>query len=478
MSPSATELVWLGASEAAALIRSRRLSPVELVQAYLDRIDRLDGTVRAYITVCRDDALAAAREAERALGSGSHAGPLHGVPIALKDQFHVRGLPTTAGSRILGNVVADEDATVVARLRSAGAILLGKLNLSEFALGGTLAPPFGQPRNPWDLERDPGGSSSGSGIAAAAALASATLGEDTGGSVRSPAGWCGAVGLRPTWGRVSRFGCLPVSWSMDAPGPLARSVEDCALLLQVMAGHDPRDPLTSARAVPDYPGALTGDASKLRIGVIRELQASPDTDPQVKAAVAEAVSVFGSLGAAVADVTAPLIPMAGAVFMALADSEAGGLHRRWLRDRPDEYDAGTRRRLLTASLLPVTLYHQAERARALLRRQILELLEHHDLLLAPTAPGAAPLIASGRAPLGSRHEAAQRFFARRSYTTPASLAGVPALSLPCGFTSGGLPIGLQLLGRRFDEATLLRAGHAYERGTPWHTRRPSLVPRP
>ena len=470
---SADDLVWLGAAEAAALIRSKRLSPTELVQAYLDRIDRLDGGLHAYITVCRDAALTAARAAEQALARGEATGPLHGVPIAVKDQFHAQGMATTAGSRVLAGSIAAEDATVIARLRSAGAILLGKLNLSEFALGGTLEPPFGQPHNPWDLTRDPGGSSSGSGVAAAAALASATLGEDTGGSVRSPAGWCGAVGLRPTWGLVSRHGTVPVSWSMDTAGPITRSVEDSALLLGAIAGHDRRDPLTSARAVPDYRAALRGDIRGLRVGVVRELCAG-DTDGEVKAAVSAAASLLASQGAAVGEVSLPLLPLAGPVFMALADSEGAGLHARWLRERSQDYDAGTRRRLLTASLLPATLYHQAERARVLIRDQVWGALDHHDILLAPTAPSPAPLIASAKAPLQSDVEAGRRFFTRRSYTTPASLAGVPALSLPCGFTASGLPIGLQLIARRFEDGTLLRAAHVYEQATAWSRRRPPI----
>jgi aspartyl-tRNA(Asn)/glutamyl-tRNA(Gln) amidotransferase subunit A len=468
---SADDPVWLGAGEAAALIRTKRLSPTELVRAYLARIDRLDGSLHAYITVCREEALAAAGAAEREMARGG-APPLLGVPIAVKDQLSTQGVPTTAGSRVPAPAITDEDATVIARLREAGAILLGKLNLSEFALGGTLAPPFGQPCNPWDRARDPGGSSSGSGIAAAAALASATLGEDTGGSVRSPAGWCGAVGLRPTWGLVSRHGCVPVSWSMDTIGPLARSVEDCALLLGVIAGHDPHDPLTSRRPVPDYRAALGGDARGFRVGVIRELAAADDLDGEVKSAVARGAWLLGELGADVDEVSLPLLPVAGAVFMALADSEGAGLHARALRERPQDYDAGTRRRLLTASLLPATLYHQAERARVLIREQVRGALRDHDLLLAPTAPTPAPLITSAQVPLQSGAEAARRFFARRSYTTPASLAGVPALSLPCGFTLAGLPIGLQLIARPFEEPTLLRVAHAYERATPWHHRRP------
>jgi len=474
MTARAGDLVWLGVTEAAALIRSRQLSPVELVQAYLERIDRLDGELRAYITVSRAEALATARQAERDIAQERPAGPLHGVAVAVKDQFHVRGVVTTAGSRATERRVAEADATVMARLRSAGAIVLGTLNLSEFALGGTLAPPFGQPRNPWDRVRDPGGSSSGSGIAAAAALASGTLGEDTGGSIRSPASWCGVVGLRPTWGLVSRAGCVGVSWSMDAPGPIARSVEDCALLLQAIAGHDPMDPMTSRRPVPDYAAALAGGVRGLRIGVVRELQESDDTAPEVRAAVGAALTTLTELGATVETVALSLIRRSGAVFMALADSEAAGLHRRRLTAQPNDYDAGTRRRLLAASVLPAALYHQATRARALIRAEIGRALERFDLLVAPTSPTPAPLISAGAAPLASGEEAARRFFERRSYTTPASLAGVPALSLPCGFTASGLPIGLQLIGRRFSESTVLRAGHAYESATTWHTRRPPL----
>jgi aspartyl-tRNA(Asn)/glutamyl-tRNA(Gln) amidotransferase subunit A len=467
------ELAYRGASELAGMIRARAVSPVEVVQAYLARIDRLDGTLHAYVTVCRERALAEARAAERALGAGGAIGPLHGVPVAVKDQFDTTGIRTTSGSRLHAERVPAEDATVVARLRGAGAILLGKLNLTEFALGGTLTYPFGQPRNPWDGTRETGGSSSGSGIAAAAALAAATLGEDTGGSVRSPAAWCGAVGLRPTWGLVPRSGCVPVAWSMDAPGPLTRTVEDAAQLLSVIAGPDGRDPWL--RAAPVDPRVdLERGAGGLSVGVVTTLVDGPDTDREVREAVRRAADTLRGLGARVEDVALPLLPSAGAVFMALADGEAAAWHHATLRDRGGDYDAGTRRRLLTAALLPATLAQQAARARSLIRDQVWDVLARFDVLLAPTAPTAAPAIASGQAAIASRGEAGRRFFTRRSYTTPASLAAVPALSLPCGFTEGGLPIGLQLIGRRFDEATLLRAGRAYERAAGWVGRRPPL----
>src|SRR5258706_12041487 len=271
------------------MVRERKVSPVELVRIYLARIARLDGRLRAYITVLHDGALENARRAEALVMRGGGAlPPLHGVPYAVKDQFDTAGVLTTVGSRLFETNVPYASATTIARLDAAGGILLGKLNLTEFALGGTQRFPFGQPRNPWNLDHDPGGSSSGSGIAVAAGFCAASLGEDTGGSVRSPASFCGVVGLRPTWSRVSRHGSFPLSWSMDTPGPLARSVEDAACLLQAIAGYDTRDPLSSRVPVPDYTRALAGGVRGLRIGIIRELTRGPETDGEVREAVVEA----------------------------------------------------------------------------------------------------------------------------------------------------------------------------------------------
>jgi len=264
-------------------MREKRLSSVELVTAYLERIERLDGRLRAFITVCGESALVDAKRAESEAAKGQWRGPLHGIPFAVKDQLDTAGILTTSGSALLRSHVPTEDSTVMARLIQAGGILIGKLNLTEFALGGTLRFPYGQPRNPWNDEHDPGGSSSGSGIAAAAALCSITLGEDTGGSVRSPASYCGAVGLRPTWGRVSRHGCFPAAWSMDQVGPLTRTVEDAALVLGLIAGYDERDPTTSRSAVPDYRAALNAGVKQLRIGVLTELVDGADTHPEVRA---------------------------------------------------------------------------------------------------------------------------------------------------------------------------------------------------
>jgi Asp-tRNA(Asn)/Glu-tRNA(Gln) amidotransferase A subunit family amidase len=474
MSSPRDDLAFLGATALARLVRTRQLSPVDLVELYLARIERLDGRLRAFITVCPEDARRAAREAEEAQARGGAGGPLQGLPFAVKDQFQAKGTRTTVGSRLLEQAMSEDDATVVARLKDAGAILLGKLNLSEFALGGTVSFPFGQPRNPWHPEHQPGGSSGGSGVATAAALAAFTLGEDTGGSIRGPASHCGVVGLRATWGLLSRHGVWCASWSMDVAGPLTRTVEDCALVLGVLAGHDAKDPLTSRRAVPPYRSALTGEVSGLRVGLVRELTHGDGTDPEVRSAVLEAARVLVKLGAVVEEVSLPTLAVAAATFMAICDSEAAGTHQAWLRTRPREYDRATRRRLYTASLLPAALYHQATRARARIREEIRAALARHDVLLSPTMGTPAPPIARETDPVTSKDGAAGRFFGHRSYTTPYSLAGLPALSVPCGFTGSGLPIGLQFGGRAFDEVTLLRAGHAYERATEWHARRPSL----
>ena len=478
MSGGTDELVFASASRQAALMREKRLSPVELVTAYLERIERLDGRLRAFITVCGESALVEAKRAESEAAKGQWRGPLHGIPFAVKDQLDTAGILTTSGSALLRGHVPAEDSTVVTRLKSAGGILIGKLNLTEFALGGTLRFPYGQPRNPWNDQHDPGGSSSGSGIAAAAALCSITLGEDTGGSVRSPASYCGAVGLRPTWGRVSRHGCFPAAWSMDQVGPLTRTVEDTALVLGLIAGYDEKDPTTSRSAVPDYRAALNAGMKQLRIGMITELVDGADTHAEVRGAVREVARALAGMGAGVEDVSLPLVPHAGGVFMALCDSEAAGRHQSWLATRPGEYDAGTRRRLVAAGLIPAIAVHRAARARALIREQILDALGKLDLLLAPTSPHPAPPITSHTAPVASKEEAGRRFFGRRSYTTPASLAGVPAISLPCGFTAAGLPIGLQLIGRPLAESTVLGAARAWEKTAGLEDRRPPLAVTP
>jgi aspartyl-tRNA(Asn)/glutamyl-tRNA(Gln) amidotransferase subunit A len=293
--------------------------------------------------------------------------------------------------------------------------------------------------------------------------------------VRTPASWCGAVGIRPTWGRVSRHGSFPLCWSMDTPGPIARTVDDAALMLGVLAGHDVRDLQSSRRPVPDYRATLGQGVRGLRIGVVTELAQSPDAEDEVKRGVATALVELERMGAVVEECSLPLVRFAGAVFMALTDSEGAGLQLPWLRSRPHDYDRGTRRRLLAASLIPAGAYQQAARARALLRAQVLSALERFDLLACPTGHQAAPSIANFSGAITTRESAAGRFFTRRSFTSPASLAGVPAISVPCGFNAAGLPLSLQLLGRPFDEATVLRAAHAYEQQARWPLRPPDVA---
>ena len=468
-----TELPFLSATELSSLIRERQVSPVEATEAYLDRIDRVDSKLNSYITVCSQEALQAAADAERAISAGSYLGPLHGVPVAVKDQFYTKGIRTTAGSTLMWDFVPDEDATVVANLKAAGAVLLGKLNLSEFALGESFHHPGGTPHNPWDLERNPGISSSGSAAATAAFLCAVSLAEDTGGSTRIPAAWSGLVGLRPTWGLVSRYGVVPVCWSMDTVGPISRTVEDCAVTLQAIAGHDPKDGYMTTAPVPDYAGELGGDLRGVRVGVLREKVYSPDVDGEIANAVVAAVGVLGELGAQVQDVSIPLIEHGGAVSKALTDMEGAALHHERLKSRGQEYDHNSRVRLTTAILTPAQVYYKAQKLRAMLRQEILQIFEGVDVLVLPTSPVPAPKIPEA-AGIVSQDDAHSRMSGVRSWTGPFNLAGVPAISIPCGFTSDDLPICLQIAGRPFEDGTVMKVAHAYEQSTPWHTRRPPI----
>ena len=460
----------LSASETAAAVRNREASPVEVTQAYLDRIDRLDSNLNSYITVCSEEALADAHRQEREIREGRESGALFGVPIAVKDQFHTAGILTTNGSRVYRDFVPEEDAAVITRLRQAGAILLGKLNLSELAMGGTQNPPYGIPRNPWDPERTPGESSAGSGAALAAHLCAASVGEDTGGSGRGPASYCGVVGLRPTFTRVSRRGMTPMCWFMDAASPMTKTVRDCALVLQAIAGHDPGDPFTSARPVPDYAANLEKGVDGLRVGVIRELRENEDVHPEVRAAVDASLDVFQSLGAVVDEVSIPLIPLAGAIFVGIADTEGAGARDDILRTQPHLLDPATRTRLQSASLAPHKIYNRAAKARVELRRQFMAALEKVDVLASATSPYPAPRHADLTAGFQSAEDVRARFFFRRAYTGCYALTALPAISIPCGFTADDLPIGLQLGARPFAEETILRAAHAYEQATEWRGR--------
>jgi aspartyl-tRNA(Asn)/glutamyl-tRNA(Gln) amidotransferase subunit A len=432
-------------------LRAAELAPHEAVQSYLDRIERIDGAVNSYITVRTDEALAEAQALERA----QERGPLWGVPIAVKDVIDVAGTRTTAASKILADNVAVHDADTVARLRAAGAVLLGKLNTHEFAYGAmTTSPHFGPAHNPWSLDRICGGSSGGSGAAMAADLAAGTLGTDSAGSVRIPAAFCGVTGLRPSTGLVSNRGVVPVSWSIDTVGPIARSAEDCALLLDVMAGTRTD---------------LGGGAEGLRIGVVETLLER--ADPSVAAVVQEAVDELAGLGALVAGTEVPLLEEAGTINQLVMLPEATNVHLRWMRRQLADYGPDVRARLLAGLLLPPTAYVTGLRARRWFNDELRKLLSRFDLLAAPAMPITAPQL--GQDTVELRGETMPYRLALIPFNSPWSLAGLPVASVPCGFVDR-LPVGLALVGRRLEERTVLRAAYAFQQATDWHERRPPL----
>ena len=465
------DLIWASMTELARMIATKEVSPVEVVRAHLSRIAALDDRLRAYITVCDESALEAARAAETALASAAPTGALHGVPIALKDLFETAGVRTTAGSKILGEAVPSADATVVTRLRAAGAIVLGKLNMHEFAYGPEgLNDHYGHARNPWGgvEARIPGGSSSGSGVAVAAGLAPGALGSDTGGSIRIPAALCGITGLKATYGRVSRAGVLPLSWSMDHAGPMARTAADCALMLGAMAGYDPADATTSVLPVPSYVAALNGDVKGLRIGLLRSFFLESSA-PEVRAAVEAAVKLLADQGAVVDEVSLPHLADVPAATMAIIGSEALAYHAAWVRERPADYQRDVVERLRAGAFITGVQYVRAQQLRVLVRRGVDEALTRRDVLLAPTAPITAPRLGEREVSIGGVATDARSALIR--FTRPFNFSGHPACSVPCGFVSG-LPVGMQFVGRPFDEATVLRAADAFQRLSDWHTRRP------
>ena len=469
------EIPFLSATGLAELLRTREVSPVEATEAYLSRIEEVDSALNSYITVTAEQARVEARQAEAEIAAGQYRGLLHGIPVAVKDQFCTAGVATTGGSEILRDYVPDYDATVMSKLKDAGAVLLGKLNMSEFAMGDAFHHPYGRPRNPWDLSRNPGTSSSGSGAATAAFLCATSLGEDTAGSIRGPAAFCGLVGIRPTWGLVSRYGMLASTWSMDAAGPISRTVADCAATLGAIAGYDPNDPYTRNSPVPNYLDGLDAGIRGLRVGVISDRVNADGVEPDVRDAVNAAVAHMGELGAEVEDVSIPLIADSAAISTTLIYVDATAVHRQGLRDYPEKYDHNNRVRLLTGALVPAQAHQKAARLRQMLRDQILDALNRVDVLALPASSvQATPIPTEAGLSKNGKEDFLTMLGGRRTYTSPFNVASVPALSINCGFTSDGLPVGLQLVGRPFDEPTVLRAAYAYEQATEWHTRRPPV----
>jgi aspartyl-tRNA(Asn)/glutamyl-tRNA(Gln) amidotransferase subunit A len=474
--PASNDVLFLSAREQGALIRQRQLSPVELTDAYLARIQALNPKTNAFITVTADVARRQAAEAEREIAAGRYRGPLHGIPYAPKDILATKGILTTNGSKVTATVVPAYESTITDRLAKAGAVLAGKLNLLEFAMGSGVVSGFGPSKNPWDLARTPAGSSSGSGTALAAAMVPLSIGTDTGGSIRGPANFCGIVGLKQTYGRVSRYGVTTLAWTLDHAGPMTRTVGDAALVLQAIAGHDPLDPTTASDPVPDYTQALTGDVRRVRIGVPTRFLVD-GLAPEVERAFRAALETLKGLGATLVDVDVPHAEYATNAGWVIAMSEAAAFHEQRLKNTPELFDPIVRERLDAARFYSATDYIKALRVRTVLMQEMATVFTSCDVMAVPAGgalPGLLdpPDVAATDVKPGSK---ASRF--RGGTTFLGNMTGLPALVLPCGFSAGppALPIGLQLYGRAFDELSLFRVGHAYEQATDWHKRRPSLT---
>ncbi len=466
------ELCFLSISEAAGLIESRQLSPVELTRAHLDRIERTEPVLNAFITLLSEESLEQAEIAEREIAGGRYRGPLHGIPIGLKDLYYTKGIRTTVGAKILRDFVPEYDATVVERFADAGAILLGKLQMHEFALGVTSVNPHDGPaRNPWNPDRITGGSSGGSGGAVGAGQCMAALGSDTGGSIRIPAALCGVVGLKPTFGRISRHGVYPLSWSLDTVGPMTRNALDSAIVLNALAGYDPRDPSSANVPVQDFTNGIEDGLEGLRIGI-------PDDffydviSPDVSEAVCAASGVLAELGAEVERFSIPALNHTLGIANAILVSEAAEIALDNLRNRPEDIGADVRARLLQGAVTPAVDYIKAQRARSAYNARLDAAMERYDLLLAPSVAVGATRIDQEFIEVAGKQETALSVISR--LTRPFNLTGQPTISVPCGFTSEGMPIGMQLAGRKWSEATVLQAAHTYEQATEWGARRPTL----
>jgi aspartyl-tRNA(Asn)/glutamyl-tRNA(Gln) amidotransferase subunit A len=465
------ELAYADIAEIAPRIRAGEITATQLTEACLARIDRFDGRINAFITLLADSALAQARQLDAERSQGAYRGPLHGIPVAHKDLYYTKGVRTTAGSKILADFVPEHNATVVSKLEAAGMVLLGKVGLHEFALGGTNDNPhYGAVHNPWDLARIPGGSSGGSAAALGAGFCLAATGSDTAGSIRIPAHACGVSGLKPTYGRVSCFGVVPLAWSRDHTGPMARSIRDCALLLNAMAGYDSRDPASADRDVPDFTAELERGVRGLRVGVptnnfIEQVQ------PDVLSAWRQAVVDLEGLGAEPVDVSVTTdlySPSASPVRMA----EAAAFHQEWLHQRPGDYGDDVRASLQAVGQASAIDYVRSERARFSLLLEMRDLFERVDVLITPTLPITATRIGGRDVEIGGQRLPLTPQLIR--FTLPFNQTGYPAASVPSGFDRDGLPIGLQIVGRLWEESTVLRVAHAYQQSTEWHRRRPPL----
>ena len=460
------DLAYLTLKEASELVRSKTVSPVELTSTCLKRIDIYNPALNAFITVTRDQAITDARACEAEQLRGEWRGPLHGVPVALKDNIDTAGIRTTAASELFKDRIPSTDAEVVRRLKNAGAILLGKTNLHEFAYGGSSSVSyFGPVHNPWALDRISGGSSGGSAAATAAGLCFGSLGTDTAGSLRIPASYCGIVGFKTTYGRVSKRGVVPLSWTLDHVGPLCRTVEDAALMLGVIAGYDELDPATADVHVADYGAACKEQVSKFRIGVPRT-PFFEGLDAEIAKAAETAIEVVRKLTATIQEIKLPeaSIPI-DEIYAKVRSVEAYTYHRQWISESPNKYQAVTRQRIIqNAADVKTSDYVQARLQLDLLRRQVNKVFAVVDLLAMPTLPSLPVLIADGANPTAVSIR----------NTVPFDVLGLPAITVQCGFTASNLPIGLQIVGAPFMESTVLALAHAYEKETEWYKRHPTL----
>lgn len=459
-------------SELAPQIRDGRLSPVDLVRQTLGRIEKLQPLVNAYITVTADLAIEQAKRAEKEIRTGDYRGPLHGIPYAAKDLFYTKGIRTTVGSKILSDFVPDYDAAVIERLNDAGAILIGKAGLHEWAYGITSNNPhFGSIRNPWDRERIPGGSSGGSTAALAAELCNFSLGSDTGGSIRIPASFCGLVGLKPTFGRVSRHGVFPLGHTLDHAGPFGWTVEDTALVYQAIAGYDPRDTSSVSRPLNLPAFSAEPKLAGKKVGVPSNFYFE-EVDPEIERAARDAVAVLQKLGATIVEVQAPDIDEFNTIAQLILLVEAASVHHRRLAERRADFGQDVRALLEAGRFILATDYLDAQRRRREFIGAFNLLLEQVDVIVTPTIPITAAKIGQKTVTIAGKEWDVR--LATTRFMRAMNLAGLPLLSVPCGFDSRNMPIGLQIIGRLFDEQAVLEVGHAYERATEWHTRRPRL----
>lgn len=467
------EPALMSLASVASAIADKRVSSREVTQSCLDRIAQWQPRLNAFMAIEKDAALAAAEAADAALARGNEQGVLHGVPLAHKDMYYDAGKVVTCGSKIRRDFVATTTATALQRLKDAGTVRLGSLQMVEFAYGPTgHNVHFGAVHNPWNTDHITGGSSSGSGSAVAGRLTFAALGSDTGGSIRMPAHFCGVTGLKTTVGRVSRAGAMPLSQSLDTVGPLAQTVEDCALLLGLMAGADPLDPTAATLPVPDYMNAAKGSIKGLRIGVPTAFYVD-DLDPEVARVLEETIAVFRKEGAEIVQVTLPDQRQLTAACQIVLATEAAALHKRWMIERPQDYGPQVLMRLQNGLAIPGVSYLEAMRWRGPALSAYLAAVTGTDAVLAPVAPMAAPTIAESD--VGNSHDAEAVIQRVTRFTRPINYLGLPSLSIPCGFTRAGLPVGMQLVGRSFDEAMLIRIGAAFQRASDFHARVPTLA---